>query len=308
MTTGEEAPMAQPSASTTNWGRWGDEDERGAANLLTPETVLASLSACRTGKVYQLGLPIQRAGVPNVEYRGIPQRLTLVNQGDEKMYESYGGQPGVGTNEDVLVMASHTVTHMDALCHIYRDGAIYNGFPHDGMLAYSGAARCGIEKAGPIVTRGVLVDVAGHQGVDWLEPGHVITLEELTAALEAQGSEIQAGDAVLVRTGWIDWFFANGAEMSLVQPGIGLDVAAYLGDRDVVVVASDNSAVEAQPFDRGAFLGAHVELLAGRGIHLVEHLALKELAEDRCYACLFCVSPLLITGATASPVSPFAIG
>lgn len=300
--------MSAADGGTTNWGRWGEDDEIGARNLLTPDRVLAALRVCRTGKQYPLGLPIQRAGVPNVDYRGIPQRLTLVNHSDEKMYEPYGGTPGTGTNEDVLMMASHTVTHMDALCHIYHEGVIYNGFPHEGMTAYAGAERCGIEKSGPIVTRGVLVDVAAHKGVDWLEPGYCITLDDFTATLEAQGTEIRAGDAVLVRTGWLEWFFAHDAEMSLVQPGIGLDVAQYLGDRDVVMVGSDNSAVEVQPFDRGAFLGAHVELLVRRGIHLVEHLKLDELSADSCREFLFTVSPLLITGATASPVSPLAIG
>ena len=292
----------------TNWGRWGEQDERGALNLLTAEGVLSALKVCRTGKLYQLGVPIQRAGVPNVEYRGIPQRLTMVNHSDEAMFEPYGGEPGVGTNEDVLVMASHTVTHMDALCHIYNDGSVYNGFPHDTMHAYGGAQHCGIEKSGPVVTRGVLVDVAAYKGVDWLEPKYVVTLEDMQGALAEQGTELRAGDAILFRTGWLEWFFANGAEMSLDQPGIGLDVARACGAADPIIVGADNTAVEAQPFDRGKFLGAHVELLVKRGVHLVEHLKLDELSRDGCYEFLFFVSPLLITGASASPVSPGAIG
>jgi hypothetical protein len=95
------------------------------------------------------------------------------------MFEPFGGQPGVGTNEDVLVMASHTVTHMDALCHIYYDGSVYNGFPHGTMRAYGGAHHCGIEKSGGVVTRGVLVDVAAHKGVRWLDPGYVITVDDM---------------------------------------------------------------------------------------------------------------------------------
>lgn len=291
-----------------NWGRWGPEDERGALNLLTSESVMAALKVCRTGKLYTLGVPIQRSGVPNVEYRGIPQRLTMVNHSDESMFEPFGGEPGVGTNEDVLVMASHTVTHMDALCHIYHDGSVYNGFPHDTMHAYGGAQHCGIEKSGGVVTRGVLVDVAAYKGVDWLDASYVITLEDMQGALDAQGTELRPGDAILFRTGWLEWFFAHGAEMSLDQPGIGLDVARACGEADPVVVGADNTAVEAQPFDRGKFLGAHVELLVRRGVHLVEHLKLDELSADRCYEFLFVVSPLLITGASASPVSPVAVG
>jgi len=291
-----------------NWGRWGEEDERGALNLLTAETRLEALRTPRTGKLYTLGLPIQRSGVPNVDYRGIPQRLTLNNRDDEAMFAEYGGTPGTGTNEDMLMMASHTVTHMDALCHIYHEGAVYNGFSNGEMKPYTGAGRCGIENAGGILTRGVLIDVAAHKGLDWLEEGYVVTLADVEGALAAQGTELRAGDAALVRTGWVEAFFAAEGEMSLVQPGIGLEVANHLADRDVVIVGADNTAVEAQPFDQDEFLGCHVELLVRRGIHLIEHLKLDELSADGCHEFLFSVSPLLVTGATASPVSPIAIG
>jgi kynurenine formamidase len=293
---------------TGNWGRWGDDDERGALNLVSPDTTLAATRVARTGKTYTLGIAIQRAGIPLVDYRGTPQRLTLLNHTDEHMYAPYGGKPGVGCHEDVLMLASHTSTHMDALCHIYSDGRTYNGYGNEVMETYGGAARCGIEKAGPIVTRGVLIDVARHLGVDWLEPGQVITRADIESTLAAQGSQLQPGDAALIRTGWVDWFFANGEQMSLVQPGIGLEAAAYLAAQDVVAVCSDNTAVEAQPFDRDEFLGSHVELLVRHGIYLIEHVNLSELSRDGCHEFLFMVSPLRITGATASPVNPVAIG
>ncbi|MCW2767876.1 cyclase family protein [Nocardioides sp.] len=294
--------------NANNWGRWGEEDERGSLNLLDESTTLAAVSIPKTGKLYQLGLPIQRTGIPLVDYRGAPQRLSMVSHADEHMYEPYGGTPGVGCHEDVLVLASHTSTHMDALCHVYEGGKTYNGFGNDNMETFAGATRCGIDKAGPIVTRGVLIDVAKAKGVDWLAAGYVITVEDLEQALTTQGSELRAGDAALVRTGWVDWFYASGEVMSLEQPGIGLDAAAYLARKDVVAVCSDNTAVEAQPFDRGEFLGSHVELLVRHGIYLIEHLNLSVLSADDCYEFLFCTSPLRVTGATASPVNPFAVG
>jgi len=295
-----------------NWGRWGEDDERGALNLLSDDLVLEALKGCRTGKVYNLGVPIQRAGVPNsTEYRGTPMRLTMVNHSDEAMYEKFGADPGVGANEDLLVFASHTTTHIDSLCHVYADQSIYNGFPHDGMQAYAGAARCGIEKAGGFATRGVLVDVAGYREVASLELGHVITGEEFKATLAAQGTELRAGDAVIIRTGWLEYFFASGGgpeiDMSN-EPGIGFEVAELLHEADVAVVAADNTAVEALPFDRGKFLGVHIELLVKRGIHLIEHVVTEELARERCREFLLITAPLLITGATASPVNPIAIG
>lgn len=296
------------SSTRNNWGRWGEEDERGSLNLLDESTTLAAVSTPKTGKVYQLGLPIQRTGIPIVDYRGAPQRLSMVSHADEHMYEPYGGAPGVGCHEDVLVLASHTSTHMDALCHVYENDKTYNGFGNDKMETFAGATRCGIDKAGPIVTRGVLIDVAKAKGVDWLDPGYVITVEDLEQALDSQGSELRPGDAAVIRTGWVDWFFGNGEVMSLEQPGIGLAAAGFLAAKDVVAVCSDNTAVEAQPFDQGQFLGAHVELLVRHGIYLIEHLNLSELSQDDCHEFLFCVSPLRVTGATASPVNPFAVG
>ncbi len=299
--------LSEPEARTDNWGRWGPEDERGAANLLTPEVLLAALGSAREGKLYELGLKIRRDGIPNVPYRSAPQRLTLINQSDEAMLAAFGASGGVGCIEDVLMCGSHSVTHLDALSHVYADGRIYNGFGSEEATTHAGAGRCGIEKAGPIVTRGILADVAGEQGVACLEPGQVIGLDEFEAALDAGGLEPRPGDAVLFRTGWLESFFANDGEVAEMQPGIGLDVARALAAADVTLVGADNTAVEAMPFDNDEFVTVHIELLVRRGIYLLEHLRLDRLAADGRREFLFAVAPLPFVGATASPVNPFAI-
>ncbi|NKX55909.1 cyclase family protein [Arthrobacter sp. E918] len=290
-----------------NWGRWGEQDERGALNLLTPERVLAALQTPRTGKLYSLSMPIERTG-PHLDYRGAPQRLTLTNHSDESMFvNGFGGRVGVGANEDIVVMGTHTATHMDALCHVYADGATYNGHPHDGMSSYGGAAYSGIEKAGTIVTRGVLIDVAAAKGLPHLDFGYAITADDLQTALKQQGVELRPGDAVLIRTGWLELFMETD-EMRLDQPGLSLEAARFLGEQDVAVVGADNTSVEVQPWSEGEFLGGHIELLVKRGIHLIEHLSLAELSADNCYQFLFATAPLRIVGATGSPVNPIAVG
>ena len=105
----------------SNWGRWGDDDERGALNLLTPDVVKAATASIKHGKVYSLGIPIQSHGVPLMDYRGTPMRLTLQDSTDDGIYKVYGCHDGTGAHEDVLVMASHTTSHMDALVHVYGD-------------------------------------------------------------------------------------------------------------------------------------------------------------------------------------------
>jgi len=296
-------------SKTGNWGRWGDDDERGALNLLTPEAVLAATRVCRTGKVYNLGLPVARYGTPVFPYRGAPQRLTLTSQTDAEMNAQYGAQPGVGSNEDVLVVAAHNGTHMDALCHVYADEKFYNGRSAHGFTSHNGAPHCGIEKAGGFAGRAVVLDVAGHKGVDWLEPGYNVTADDLEEARAAAGVEIGSGDIVLVRTGWLDLFADVTSRMEeppFMQPGLGASTVAYLSDRDVAVVGCDNAAVEVIPFD-GEFLSLHIELLVKRGMTLLEHLVLTPLAADGVTECLLAVAPLLVTGGTGSPVNPIAI-
>ena len=301
--------QTQPAktGATGNWGRWGDDDERGTLNLITPEAVLAASKVVRTGKVYNLGLPVSRYGTPVFPYRGAPQRLTLTSQTDAEMNKMYGALEGVGANEDVLVIAAHNGTHMDALCHVYADEHMYNGHSAQEFTSHNGAPHCGIEKSGGFAGRAVVLDVAGHQGVDWLEPGTIVSAEDLEACRAAAGVELGAGDILLVRTGWLDLFASlQGAEAPFAQPGLGASTIDYIADHDVAAVGCDNAAVEVIPFD-GQFLELHIQLLVQRGVTFLEHLVLSPLVADGVKECLLVVAPLLVTGGTGSPINPIAI-
>lgn len=291
-----------------NWGRWGSDDERGALNLLTPEVIRAAAGSIRTGKVYGLGIPIQGQGVPLLDYRGKPMRLTLTDPTDDGMYAGMGMKPGSGTNEDVLVMASHTTSHMDALVHMYSDNQHYNGISREQMSALNGATKLGIEKVGVIAARAVLLDmVAYFDEGPWVTLGRNIAGADLAGAASRQGVEVRAGDIVLVRTGYLDYYFANPNSGEFASAGIGNDGARWLADRDVVGVGCDNAAVECIPFDGNDFMTVHRILLVDYGIYMFEFLNLAELAADRAYEGLMTVSPLKVTGATGSPINPVFI-
>lgn len=296
------------SAKTGNWGRWGDDDERGTLNLLSPEVVLSATKVCKTGQVYNLGLPVARHGTPVFDFRGPPQRLTLVSQTDAGMNAAYGAPDGLGSCEDVLVIAAHNGTHMDALCHVYSDDQFYNGYPASEFTSHNGAPRNGIEKSAGFAGRAVLLDLPRHQGVDWLEPGTNVTADDLEACRAAQGVALGAGDILLVRTGWLDLFYSleRGTPPPIMQPGLGSSTVEYIADHDLSAVGCDNGAVEVIPFD-GIFLSVHVELLVKRGITLLEHLVLSPLAADGVHECLLVVAPLLVTGGSGSPINPIAI-
>jgi kynurenine formamidase len=299
-----------------NWGRFGTDDERGMLNLLTPEKVLAAMRVPKSGKVYSLALPIQRHGVPYFEYRGAPTRLPLTHQSDHGQYVSYGGPAHLGSNEDVLILASHNETHIDALSHVFHERKMYNGIPAEAVSAAAGSTKLGIEKIRWIAGRAVLLDFVAFFGAEvCIGKTTGIGSAELEACAAKQGTEIRKGDILLVRTGWIDQFLAQNtrgpADLlggGLGQPGLSADAAAFMDAHDIVAIGCDNSAIEVLGAPGHGFLAGHIEFLVKRGIHLIEHLVLKEMAADRCYESLFVVAPLPVVGAAGSPVNPIAIG
>jgi kynurenine formamidase len=295
-----------------NWGRWGPEDERGALNLIEPDGVRAAAHEIRTGRSYSLALPIERGNAPAFDFRGTPQRLTLVSQTDD-MFAGYEGGDDVGSNEDVLIIPSHNLTHLDALCHVQAKGRFYNGFPADSFRSHTGAGRCGIDKIGAFAARAVLLDLPRHFDTPHLEAGYRISAADLTACAAAQDVEVRSGDVLLVRTGYLDEYRATvaaGREPVFAQPGLSLDAVEFVRSHDIAAVGADNSAIECIPFD-DRFLSVHIALLVESGVPLLEHLWLTDLAagmaEVGTYSCLLCVTPLPVTGATGSPINPVAI-
>ena len=133
----------------------------------------------------------------------------------------------------------------------------------------------------------------------------MIDADQLEACRAAQGVEMRAGDILLVRTGWMDSFLAGAAVHE--QAGLGRDAVAFVDDYDVAVVGADNSGVECIPFE-DFFMSVHVDLVVKRGVTLLEHLVLSEMAADGCHEALLVVGGLKITGAAGSPINPIAIG
>jgi len=299
--------------STNNWGRWGEHDQRGALNLITPEAVKAAALRRVTGKVYSLAIQLSKATVPAVHDRPAPERYTLSSVADiGRVPPFFEIGEGVGANEDVLVMPSHIGTHMDALSHVTSASTLYNGFPADSFTPRGGAAKCGIEHTGSFAGPAKLLDVLGHLEAttgSGLATGQVIDSALLEACRAEQDTTIEVGDILLVRTGWLEHRNKHlPPEQAWMQAGLGFDSVEFISDHGISVVGSDNSAIEPIPFDRNQFLGVHIELLHQRGITLIEHLWLADLAADGCYDVLLAVGGLLVTGATGSPVNPIAIG
>lgn len=292
------------NARESNWGRWGDDDECGALNLLTPERVAAAARLVRTGRVFQLGLPIQPTGVPYFPHR--PPALHLMARDGGDYAAGARGRSDIGTADDYLGLATHGTTHVDALCHLWYGDAMWNGFSPSEVRS-SGAARNGIDKIPPIVGRGVLLDLTGAAGREHLEPGHGIGPDELEACARAQGVEVGPGDVLLLRTGWLRMFALDEPTYHSNQPGITAETVPWLVARDVVAVGADNGAVEQYPSPGEVNMPVHRSLIRDYGVHLMELLVLDELAAAGVHEFLFVASPLRIKRGAGSPLNPVAL-
>lgn len=212
---------------------------------------------------------------------------------------------GMSTSNDVIAMGTHVGTHIDGLAHIGADGCLAGGVPaadvEEGLRGFSGGF--GMEGVAPIVTPGVLVDIAGLHGVEELEPDHLISAEELQAALERQGATIPKDGALLIRTGWGRGYPDVTVSMT-ASPGPGMEAVEWAWEQGARLYGSDTIVFERLPSES---YPVHRELLVRRGVHIMEVLALDELAAAEAWEFLLVVAPLAIQGATGSPLRPVAI-
>jgi kynurenine formamidase len=285
----------------TGWGRWGEDDERGALNRVDADVVRSAVGEVREGTVLSLAAPITGGKGFGLVGRPDPVHLMFRDGGDYAA--GLSERAGFGFADDLLTVPTHSVSHMDALAHVWRDGLMYNGIPA-GEVTSRGARRLGIDKAGPIVTRGVFVDAAT---AGPRTPDDPIRLAELRRHLAQAAVELRAGDALLVRTGWLDAARARQADATR-WPGLHADCAPWLAEVGVVLVGADNPGVEVFPSgDPGCQVPLHVALLRGEGIYLAELLDLGALAGRGRSTFLFTVAPLPLVGGVGSPIVPVAV-
>lgn len=291
----------------SNWGRWGDDDERGTLNFVTPETVKQALGAVRTGHRYELSIPVGSSGPQTGWMRRInPVHTMTVTPHDFTTPE------GVVISDDFLTLPLQSGTQLDGLTHVGYDGAFYNGVPLDAVAPARGATRNAIDASLPgFAGRGVLLDVAGLDGGEWLEAGRAVTVADLERAEEAAGTRLTTGDALLVRTGWLRKGLTQGWEGWLDdEPGLAPECATWIHDRELAMVAADNWGVEILPATDG-MVPLHAVLIRDMGMMLGEIWNLEELAAacraDGTWDFFLTATALRVTGGVGSPVSPVAI-
>ncbi len=294
--------IACASVAQDNWypSRWGAEDQRGAANRITPAKVLEAKNLIVRGQTYQLGR-VYESGMPIFGTRHYSLRIPKV----------FGPN---GTNEmfyhDELISGElgQIGTQFDGLGHVGIGDLFYNGNRGTDFAKAEGFTKLGIENVGALVTRGVLIDVAALKGRPMLDGGYEITRADVEAALKRQNVTIRSGDIVLFHTGWGSLWMKDNARFNQSAPGIGLDAARYLVEREIVMAGSDTWAVEVVPNpDASLAFPVHQLFIPRNGIYVFENLATEDLARDSAYEFAFIFAPLRLKGATGSPGNPLAI-
>ena len=253
----------------------------------------------KTGRVFDLGMEYY-VGMPHHPNHP-PFAFSMTKVHGDMMYKD-----GVSAANCLFTTGGHTGTHFDALGHISKDGQVHGVGPIEPWQDYNGLHKGGIHEVAPVVTRGVLFDIAGLEGVECLGPDYEVGAQALQAAAERQGVTPGPGDAALIRTGWIQYFSDARAYISHHEgcPGLVEDGARWLVEKGIRYAGSDTVALEKTPTPN---LPVHVILLVENGIHIIEAMDLEELAQAQVYEFLFMVSPLKIRGGSASPVRPVAM-
>ncbi len=284
----------------SNWGRWGDDDQLGALNLITPEKRKQAAGLVREGISVSLS------------HNYLTERAADATS--PFVHEMSGiGRPGpfVGDRYSVSYHG-YAHSHMDSLCHMSHDGRMYNGFSKAADVTEAGCAKLSILDAKQgILTKGVLMDIARLKGVEYLEPGTPIYVEDLEAWERQAGVRVEPGDILLVRAGrWArraelgPW--ATGREAA----GLHASVAPWLRERDVAMIGSDYTNDALPSGVDGVTQPIHQLVLVAMGVRIFDNLDLEAVAEEAArqnrWEFLLTAAPLAVTGGTGSPLNPIA--
>ena len=307
-----EAQALEWITSLRNWGRWGEDDQLGCLNLITPEKRKQAASLVKDGVAVSCARDISTEIAPDVSYQ--VQRY-MVDSGEgrdsdppERHATRRGAAEYVG-----MVFHGNTITHIDALSHYSWQGQMYNGKPASLITSREGAQIHSIESVSDgIVSRGVLLDIARVHGVDWLSPDVPVMPDDLEAAEVLQGVRVEEGDILLVRTGQFRKRRVLGPE-PLTEPSTACQVACtpWFKERGVAMLGTDTSNdIHPNPY-ASIVSPTHIVCLVSLGLRLIDNANLEELAEackqrDR-YEFMLAMGPLRLQNVTGSPVNPIAM-
>jgi kynurenine formamidase len=309
---GARAEPALPDGQKPWWpSRYGAQDQIGTLNEITPAVVAAAAKLAKTGKVVDLGRVLDE-DTPKFPGRYWHQAVDASPHFTNLRRSDTVGK-GWGRNQinwitEIQAGTFQVGTQLDSIGHIQIGDRFYNGWTVNEVVEPWGLNRFGMETVPPIVTRGVLVDVAAYKGVEQLAKGYAITVADLKGALAKQGVEIRAGDAVLFHTGWGGLWGRDNAEFLSGEPGPGLALVQHLYEKRIALTGADTWSYGPVPGEdpERPFLVPQT-MYVKMGLFGLENLATEELARRRVYEFLFVVTHAKTRGSTAAVIAPAAI-
>lgn len=273
-----------------------------ALETMGTDALLRGLQLVSRGRIYDLGLDLGEhvpqgdpgAFVPfSLQWRTTPE--ACARDGHAHQFAA-----------ETIIGALHVGTHIDGLAHIASEGLIFGGHAVADVRTDRGFVVHGMETVRPIVTRGVILDIAGHREVDALPDGYEVTVDDVRDAMDRDSIDLNPGDVVCVRTGKVREYYTDAVAYQRAQPGVGPAAAIWLHERGMAVLATDTTGTEPLPFPDESRT-THKAMIVERGVHLIENLFLDEVASEGVFEGLFVCLPLRITGATGSWVRPILI-
>jgi len=300
-----------------NWGRWGELDERGTVNFITPEMVRDAAGLIQTGERISCAIPLDSTGPVHPTRTGVTHFYSYTGTdfvSGTVMSEQF---PNFQGTDDYIVMPLQGSTQWDGLAHFFYKDAMYNGFWIGNVEQYGGARRCSIHHLKEtLMGRGVLLDIARHKGVKRLDPGYAIKVEDLEACMEAEGVEVRTGDILIIRTGHVPlWYELEDKTQfwTIGAPGMSITTVDWIHEKEIAAIAVDNIAVEVEPFEEPFehVYPMHSRLIRDLGLSLGEIWDLEKLSEscaaDGRYEFFIAAQPLNVTNASGTPLNPIVI-
>jgi kynurenine formamidase len=275
---------------------------RSLSSSTSSESDVDLVSKLKSAKVYDLGqpyfwgMPVHPADPPFLIY------LYRYHEHTARLFESVAPGLGFADSLELVSTSMHSGTHIDALCHMSRNGKLYGGVSAAELETHVGYTSMGVEEVPIMIKRGVLLDIPSYLGTDILPERYEIGSSDIDGAIRKQGVEVRPGDAVMVRTGYSKFLTTDPEKYLHKFAGVTAKGARHLAAMRIAVACSDNLAFGVpKPFE------LHQVFLVDHGIYMIKSMNLDELARDRAYTTVLFVAPLKIKGATGSLVRPFAL-
>ena len=291
-------------ADTCEHSKWGETDEIGNANLLTSELVIKASKLIKSGKVYSLGLVVDQ-NTPAYPPRSL--RLNVVQPTQQFGQLAF---PNATYNDDLFHGWLGIGSQIDGLGHIGDPNAIFYNC-HDGkeFSETTGLTKLGIEKIPPIVTRGIVIDIAKYFKKDYLKVGETFDVDDVIGALSAQKLSIEEGDVVIFHTGWTEaMYISDPTSWGAGTPGPTGEVSEFLASKNIVAAGADTWSYDVvPPIDINEPYPGHQTLLKENGIYILEAMNTGQLVKDEVYEFLFVLGQAKVRGAVQMIINPIAI-